>query len=149
LLLHDDADHVMRVPASLLDVVRKDIIGPCHEVVSGLSEREEAGVLHDLIGNVEVVSVLDQRPARLASGRIAPEGDIRLEIGDDTALAVNGLLRHGLEEKLHRLNEALLSARRPSLDQTAPVAVKGDAVSNLIGRNTKRDTDSRVMVSTV
>ena len=42
-------------------------IGPRHEIVRCLTKVADGGVIHNLVRNVKVVCVLDERPARLAA----------------------------------------------------------------------------------
>lgn len=62
-------------------------------------------MIHDVIGDMEVVSVFDEHPARLAPARVAAEGNVRLKIRDGAVGTIEGLLLDRLEEELHRLLE--------------------------------------------
>ena len=53
---------------------------------------------------------------------VAPETNVRLEVGNDVCLTVKGLLCHGLEEEVHGLAEALLRPGGRSSYHTPPEA---------------------------
>jgi hypothetical protein len=62
-------------------------------------------MVHDVIGDMEVVSVFDEHPAGFAPARVAAEGNVRLKIRDGAVVTIEGLLLDRLEEELHRLLE--------------------------------------------
>ena len=90
------------------------------KVVRGFAQTTDDGMVHDVIGDMEVVCVFNQGPAGFATARIASEGDVRLKIGDGAIFAVESLLLNRLEEKLHRLLEPLPSTGSSRFDN-APV----------------------------
>lgn len=55
-------------------------------------------MLHDFVGYVEIVSEFNKCPAGLASAGIATQGDIGLEVRNNTLGPVDGLHVHSLEE---------------------------------------------------
>ena len=73
-------------------------------------------MLHDIIGDVEMMSVFDEHPAGFARTRVATERNVRLNIRDGSVGTVDGLLVDGLEEEFHRLQEPLMSTGGSRLD---------------------------------
>lgn len=73
-------------------------------------------MIHDVIGDMEVVSVFNEHPTGFASARVAAEGNVRLKIRDGVVGTIEGLLLDRLEEELHRLLEPSTSTGSGSLD---------------------------------
>ena len=86
-------------------------------------------MFHNLIWDVEVVSILDKSPARFATTGIAAEGDVRFKIWDKTVLAVLCLNSYGLEEEIHSFHETLLHSGCACDDAALPEAVCRSRVS--------------------
>ena len=145
LFAHEDDDHVVRIMARLLDVVRKDVlfkkpkislrgragvcmtcVGPGDEVVGGLFHSHDDRVRHDLVGQVDAGSVFDERKAGLAAARISPDGDVRFKIRDAPIGAVVRLFGDGNEEQVHRVDEPLRASRTTGLDEATKVPVQFD-----------------------
>ena len=75
-------------------------------------------MVHDIVGNVEMVRVFDEYPARFAPTRVPPEGNVRLEIRNGSVATIQSLLLDRLEEELHRLLEPSTSTGSCRLHKT-------------------------------
>ena len=68
-------------------------------------------MVHNLFRNVEVVGILDEREAKLATAGVTPKGNIRLKIGNLIRLTVQCLFCDSLKIKIEGLDEPLLCCR--------------------------------------
>ena len=91
-------------------------------VVSGFAERLEHLVFHDFVRNVKTISVLDERPARLAARSVPSESYVGLEIGDNACCTVLRLLSDRDEKEVESVDETLLHAFRSGRSETGPIA---------------------------
>ena len=64
-------------------------------------------MFHDLVRDVEIVSVLDERPAWLATAGVSALGDVGFEVRGGAVGTVDGLQVYCLEEETHCLYETL------------------------------------------
>jgi len=73
-------------------------------------------MLHYLVWDIETVRVLDKSPARFASAGVPADGDVGIEVGDDTVPSIFCLDCDRLEEEVHRRHETLLGTGATGLD---------------------------------
>src|ERR1700691_3100413 len=97
-------------------------IRPCHQVIGRLSEATNDRMFHDLVRYVQVISILDERPARFATTCVAAKSDIRLQVRNNTIFTIQSLLSYGLEEKVKCFDEALLRSASRRRQEPSPVA---------------------------
>ena len=100
-------------------------IGPGDKVIGCLTQTADQWVVHNFIGDVEVVGIFNERPDRLAPTGVSPEGNVRFEIWDETICTVRCLRVDRLKEKFERLNETLtctgICCLKHPLIKTGPV----------------------------
>ena len=77
-------------------------------VVCCIVESTNRGMLHDFIGNVEVICIFNEGKARLAATGVAAEENIRLNVRNRVRLAIICLLGDGLEEEVESFYETAL-----------------------------------------
>ena len=73
-------------------------------------------MFHDLIRDMKVVSVFDERTGDFGRNRAAADGDIRGNIRGGAVDTADGLQLDRLEEEIHRLQEPLTSTGGSRLD---------------------------------
>ena len=66
-------------------------------------------MLNDVVGEIDVRSVFDERETGFASARVAPEKNVLLKLGDIAGTPIICLLHDGLEVRIERRHEALLA----------------------------------------
>ena len=99
-------------------------------------------MVHNVIRDMEVVSVFDEHPAGCAPARIAAEGNVRLKIRDGAICTVEGLLVNRLEEEGHRLLETLTSTGGSCFDKPL-VETSVEGYNNVSNEFKHQDKDKK------
>jgi len=101
---------------------RGTYVTPSHQIIGGLTEVTNDRVLHDTIGNVKIIGIFNECPARFASVCVTTKGNIWLQVRNSAILAVKSLLSHGLKEEVECRDETLLGSSRRRTQESSPIA---------------------------
>ena len=90
-------------------------------------------MFHNLVGNIQIVCVLNECPARLAPGGVSARGDVRLKVGDGVRHLVLVLLGDCVEVQLECVDKPFLRIERARGGESAPeTAEEGNMVSSTL-----------------